>query len=255
MVKFILQKINGLKFRLKCFSWGLFYGKASSVTVPDKLLIGARFRPVKFSDRLEPRFRYEFIDICVNDAYRLKTLPQNEIKSIVDIGANQGIFLLAARKRFPKSILQAYEPNINLSRFLSFNCKEVGAECYYEAVTAEDCKVVLEFADSDLETQVEKTDEGNVIGTSLKTVIARAGGRIDLLKIDCEGGEWELLGLRNEWKKVRYITMEYHLWHGKGHKFEELKTILGDLNFTILFNKPVTEKFGMLLAYNKSFAA
>jgi FkbM family methyltransferase len=254
-LKYFFKKISALRFRIKCYSWGLFYGRSAEINIPKKILIGFSRKDINFVNRSDPRFRYEFIDICINDAYKLNSLSKGEIKTIVDIGANQGIFSLAARKVFSKAKIHAYEPNVMLSSVLSFNCKQVSAVCFYEAVTAQDCKVILQLSESDLETKVEQTEAGNVVGSSLKKVIDRAGGKIDLLKMDCEGGEWDLLQLKNEWRSIKYITMEYHLWHGKGYKIEELTSNLKNLGFNILSIKPVTSEYGMLLASNQNFAA
>src|SRR6202011_5898899 len=110
----------------------------------------------------------------------------SRVKTIVDIGANQGLFLLAARKYFPNASIAAYEPNPNIKELLVQNGRILNAEIYGEAVTSKDCMVNLHFGDSDLHTIAEPSSAGNVRGTGFDRVIERAGGNIDILKMDCE---------------------------------------------------------------------
>ena len=46
---------------------------------------------------------------------------------------------------------------------------------------------------------------------SIADAIARMGGKTDILKLDCEGTEWEILKDIASLKKVKAITLEYHL--------------------------------------------
>jgi hypothetical protein len=68
----------------------------------------------------------------------------------------------------------------------------------------------------------------------LETVAERMGGRIDLLKIDCEGAEWEVLECKDSWESVREITMEYHLWARPGSHISDLIMLLEARGFVIL---------------------
>jgi hypothetical protein len=72
--------------------------------------------------------------------------------------------------------------------------------------------------------------------------------------MDCEGGEWDLFTLKDEWRSVKYLTMEYHLWHGYGHTQQELISKINELGFRILTARPVTEKYGMLFAINENLS-
>ena len=56
---------------------------------------------------------------------------------------------------------------------------------------------------------------GDIPIVSFSTVVDRIGGRIDLLKLDCEGGEWDIFQIPEPFQKVAEIRMEYHLVGGK----------------------------------------
>lgn len=51
------------------------------------------------------------------------------------------------------------------------------------------------------------------------------GKTVDLLKIDCEGGEWEILGCPSLLRRTRFLRLEYHL--GDGHTLTDLEALLG----------------------------
>lgn len=67
---------------------------------------------------------------------------------------------------------------------------------------------------------------------SLETVLRRAGGPIDLLKLDCEGAEWEILQPGTCWDSVRNVRLEYHLFHGE--TADQAQSALLALGFRIL---------------------
>ena len=147
--------------------------------------------------------------------------------------------MIAARQFFPDATIDCYEPNPHLADTLIFNAKQLKVTTYLEAVMKRDCKVSLNFTESDLATTVSESGEGNVTGSSLATVINRIG-HIDILKLDCEGTEWELLEDVESWKHVKSLTMEYHLWGKEGSKIENLFKLLDRINFKLI----------LLLCYN-----
>ena len=249
-MNFIQNKISGIKWRRKCLSYGMFFLRHKDFSIPKVLRINGAKRKMNFIEVQNGGFKYEFIETCLNDGYHLKDIKKKlkDIEVIVDIGANQGLFAIAARKHFEKASITCYEPNKQLESYLSGNTSALNAEVHYEAVTKKTCKVQLQFGETDLHTTTVPDDQGGVTGTSLRNVIERAGGKIDILKMDCEGGEWEILEDEESWKNVRSLTMEYHLWAKPEVKVEELVRLLEKLNFKVIFHNPLTETFGIIAA-------
>ena len=66
--------------------------------------------------------------------------------------------------------------------------------------------------------------------------------RIDFLKIDCEGGEYDIF--RNipteQWKRIQRIAMEFHEL-GPGQEHQELVTCLRQQGFHVEVCKPLLE--------------
>ena len=51
-----------------------------------------------------------FRDIILDDEYWLELIPENQVNTVLDVGANIVIFALAARIRFSQACIYAYEP-------------------------------------------------------------------------------------------------------------------------------------------------
>ncbi|MEO6670918.1 MAG: FkbM family methyltransferase [Ferruginibacter sp.] len=234
-------------------AYGVKYRRSTDFIFPGTLLIHGQRIQIKFPNATSREFLYEFDQICLQDCYRLTELKNKlkNIQNIVDVGANQGIFAIAARRHFPTASISCYEPNINLKTILDHNASALNVRTYYEAVTKEDCKVELHFGETDLHTVSKQADDGTVSGTSLETVITRAQPKIDILKLDCEGAEWELLEDTESWQKINAVTMEYHLWAKPNSSYEELSARFEELGFYIIYHKALSNTFGLLTAVRK----
>jgi FkbM family methyltransferase len=246
-IRFILL---GIRSRLVSLQFGIVYLRSVNLTLPKNYFVNGKFIKLNLNQKANDLFLTEFFSICISDSYKLGALSNESIKKVLDIGANQGLFVLVARKKFPKATIHAYEPNNNLNENISFNCEQLNSNYFEEAIMPFDCKVELAFSSSDLATQALPNPIGHSTGISLTKAIERLGGKVDLVKMDCEGGEWCLLDLPNDWKNIRYLTMEYHLWHGNGHSIEELKEKIENINFKILLLRPITKNCGIVFAKN-----
>ena len=244
------QRIDGLKRRWRCLKYGIVYFRARDYNIPNEIRVNGRFKKMSFDRKNQAAFNYEFTEICINDCYELSQLKRRmrNVTQIVDVGANQGLFSLAARQVFPRAVISCYEPNEHLKSILISNTVELDTHCYFEAVTKHSSKVKLQFKDNDLETVSVECAEGTITGRSLQDVIKRCGGHIDILKLDCEGAEWELLEATEAWESVRSITMEYHLWAKPGMTVEKLCNLIEGKGFTIIKVIPLSSTFGMLTA-------
>ena len=250
MANFFRKKLDGLKQRWKRYHYGIYYLFARNYSLPEKFNVNGKKTDLHFKDRKSPAFVYEFDEICLNDCYHLKDLKQQlkRVDRIIDIGANQGLFLLAARQNFPNADITCYEPNKELDDCIGWNAKKLNAKYFLEAVTKEDCLVQLNFAASDLHTTSQVASTGNVIGTSFKKLIERAGEEIDIIKMDCEGAEWDLFGDPAAWNKVRALTMEYHLWANKGKSANDVVSRLNEFGMVVISEKRLTEDYGLITA-------
>ncbi len=199
------SSMNGLRF-------GFIFLRARWFTMPRK--IQSAGKPVLLSYPPESGVRTDFFTCVIRNDYGLRRrLPQ--VRTILDIGANVGFFSIAARARYPKAIIHAYEPNPRVLPFLRSNVSGLGVEIYPEAVGSQSgFAKILDPGPSNL-ARTSVTDAGEIPLISLDTAIQRLGGSVDLLKLDCEGAEWDLFPLADAWRHIRNVRMEYHLFRGE----------------------------------------
>jgi FkbM family methyltransferase len=188
----------------------------------------------------------EFIEVLLDDCYGVEELPPSLMK-IIDVGANVGLFPIAARNRFPEAVIHAYEPNPYLEVYLK-NQSEIANFTYFmEAVGATDGKVEIEIREVSGKTRSTVSDSGNIPMVSLRRAIDRLGGRADLAKVDCEGAEWLLFEDREIWQRVQHLSLEYHLWPDRSHA--SARQAVESLGFKVRKQIPIDQWYGLILAF------
>jgi FkbM family methyltransferase len=180
--------------------------------------------------------RIDFLMCLLEDGYGLEELRETPA-TILDIGANQGFFTLAARSFFSGATIHCYEPNPRILSILEKNAAAVRAEVFREAVGAADGAIFLEEAGDSNQARTTSVATGTVVPqVSLRMAVERLGGRIDLAKIDCEGAEWEMFEDPEPWKAIRHLRMEYHLVAGRS--FEDVRSRMSEFGLEIFHHVP-----------------
>ncbi|NGX28936.1 MAG: hypothetical protein K940chlam1_01125 [Candidatus Anoxychlamydiales bacterium] len=210
-----------------------------------------------------------FIEVIFEDIYQLEKIPfkNNEKIKIIDVGANCGIFGVMARARFPHSTIHCYEPNEKLKKYYDLQSFAAYLKYFDEAVGLNDgfCgsdeRQNIMF-DCEAVKMMDFQKEGKIKVTALKNALKRIGGYVDLLKLDCEGSEWNILKDKDSLKKVKYLTMEYHrMCHDNSFDVFDFSIdiqkkacdILRENNFEILHAKNTSHTAGVLSAKNNNF--
>jgi FkbM family methyltransferase len=175
---------------------------------------------------------YEFKSIFYDDCYGLRKLQSN-MDTIVDIGGNIGFFSMTARSRFPNAVIHTYEPNPNIQEYLFANLKDLNVKIFPEAVGLQDGTVKIDFGDGSLFSKTKESKDGGINKTSFQNVLKRMDKKIDLLKIDCEGAEWDILQDVKSWQSVNNLAMEYHLWARQDCSLVQLVQTVKELGFRI----------------------
>ena len=145
-----------------------------------------------------------FVELMLDDCYRLREIAREaDIATVLDIGANVGLFSIAARAAFPRSKIHAYEPNSVLSRCLRRHAEQAGFEPFAEAVGHEAGMVSLAVdSQSSLLSSTRHDPDGSIPQIAFATALDRLGGPVDLVKLDCEGAEWEILADQSSWSRL-----------------------------------------------------
>jgi FkbM family methyltransferase len=173
----------------------------------------------------------DFVDeIFARNAYRL-TIPG--VRTILDLGANIGLASVFLQLAYPDAALACVEPvpaNIRMIK-LNFELNNLAVRLFEAAVGPEDGEAQFQILPSDpgagsaLYAGVIPDSRPEIVTVPMISVpsIMRTLGwdRIDLLKLDIEGGERQLLSHRPEWlAKVGAIIGEGHRGFGDDYSFE-----------------------------------
>lgn len=143
---------------------------------------------------------------------------------VVDCGANVGAFAVWAARAGAE--VDAYEPHPETFDWLRRNTGGLAVRCVRAAVVAAPSPsgtARLEVGSSDTHHAVGAPGGGGpsieVPAVSLADAI---GEGCDLLKIDCEGAEFELLRATPDeaLRRARRIACEVHDWHGDPAELE-----------------------------------
>lgn len=160
-------------------------------------------------------------EVFINRDYDIKLVNP---KIIIDIGAHFGIVSIYYANQYPKSLIYAIEPNKDSYQRLVKNIKlnsasNIKAKNY--AITNKSGKKRnlyiakrsgmsrLYYDQSAIDTKVKQLVKTKSLADFIKSTRAK---RIDLVKMDCEGSEYEIL-LNLEpliFKKIKAFAIEYH---------------------------------------------
>jgi FkbM family methyltransferase len=139
---------------------------------------------------------------------------------VVDIGAHVGAFTLWLSEHYPGLRAVCFEPDPDAYRYLSRNLQWIGATLHERAVGASSGTAMLRrpIAGGGISTlrPTARGDEVAVEVVSLQDALA-ALPYVSLLKLDCEGCEYELVLDTPAacWGRVRRLVLEYHRVPGR----------------------------------------
>lgn len=153
-------------------------------------------------------------DTIIDDDYQVSTIKQ-PIKTIIDIGAGIGDFTLMVAKKFPQAKIFAFEPNPEQFFLLKENIKlnNVKNVKNYKIAVGTKKFYLLNLFSFNIHSSTVKTNESKktikVKGMRLDKFI---NGKVDLIKIDCEGAEIDILKSisNNKMGLIEKIVIEYH---------------------------------------------
>ncbi|HYD66178.1 FkbM family methyltransferase [Azospirillum sp.] len=240
----MLQRIaSSLKYRAKWANLGVLYARQPDIS---HIKVGGRPVRLQLPNDERPRQEHEFHKIVFEDCYRLASAPS--ANTVLDIGANIGLFAIAARNRFPRATIHCYEPNAAVLPNLRAHGLQIDASCFPEAVGLTAGKISLQTSGDGSLFSVSKPDAAGLIDqVSFASAVGKLGN-VDLLKLDCEGAEWQIFEDRETWKSVKHLVMEYHLWAKEGSTVAELKSVIAGLGFSRVDVREDSPKFGIVFA-------
>lgn len=176
--------------------------------------------------------------------------------TIIDIGANIGTFSVLASRLNPKAKVYSYEPIENTYRMLRINValndinnvvvnnEAVGGSRGNRRIFGMGASGLSGFNRNDGKPEIIKT-------VTLDSIFRKYSIRqCDLLKIDCEGAEYEIIENTSPttMRKIRSIVLEYHD-SITNNTHTKLVDILRDAGFIIsLKPHPLEDDIGIIYA-------
>lgn len=195
-----------------------------------------------------------------NGEYDYPAFRPEEGDTVIDIGANVGLFSLWAQRR--GASLTAYEPAPATYDCLVRNVKGRSIDVLHAAVVGvappsgtvdlflhDEESVCNTLVGRDIQNGGELADTTSVPAIGIADVLS---GDCDLLKVDCEGAEFEILRAASDevLRRARRIILEFHRVAGDP---AELVTRLQNAGFetTILDGEDEQAPYGVLGAVRK----
>jgi FkbM family methyltransferase len=198
------------------------------------------------------------IEIFLNKDYG--DIPADAV--IVDLGAHIGTFSVYAATRAPGCRIYAYEPMPAFRDLLEENLRLNGAEartrCFGFAAAGHARPRELHVAGGGIlfpslvqPREAERTERLDVPCTTLAEILeGNRLTRVDLLKMDIEGAEYEVLYATPAatLAKICAIRMEYHNLDADGRNVDELRRFLGRTGYTVTHARVTSDTNGILWA-------
>jgi FkbM family methyltransferase len=183
-----------------------------------------------------PGARVPIYEIFAEDCYRLEwflgPLARRPIQ-VIDIGGHVGTFSCRLTQLHPQASVLAFEPSATTAAFLRRNVEQnrvADRVTVFERALAASTGTAT-FDDNGAGSGLNGlVSAGHATGTATRVAtiafdqaVADAPAPIDVVKIDCEGGEYDLvLGSAPEsWASVQRVVIEHH--PVPGHAWPELR--------------------------------
>ena len=165
-------------------------------------------------------------ELFIEEVYKCNFKTQNPV--ILDCGANIGLSVIYFKRKYPKAKITAFEPDVTLFEKLKLNLKSfdiLDVELINKGLWKE--KTTLKFlAEGDLGGGIveDHLQRQNIVEINVESLRPYLKTKIDFLKIDIEGAEYEVLNdIKFDLKSVENLFIEYH---GEGKKVQKLHEML-----------------------------
>lgn len=177
--------------------------------------------------------RFPLYEVFADDAYRLAELSEgvDADAAVLDVGGQIGSFSMAMALTMPHARVHVYEASPTSARYVERNvaANGLGSQVQVHAMALAGEVGTFSFMDSGdasgfngLTAPEGLGAEVTVPATTLDEAVAATGGKVQIVKIDVEGAEYEIILRSNpaSWADVRKVVIEYH--PVSGHTLEEL---------------------------------
>lgn len=211
---------------------------------------------VVLSSPPEASLNYLFHEIWLDEVYLSKGYEIKPDQIVFDIGGNIGVFALYAATRAANVKVVSFEPFPQNAAYFRQNLQDSKLEnvtFYDRAVAGEPGERTLQVHQSWIKHSLnENPSAGGGIAVqciSLDQALENFD-RCDLLKLDCEGGEYEILysSLPATRGKIKRIVSEFHNADDKEKNGASLRKFLELNNYRIDVYQTFDDSSGLIFA-------
>lgn len=212
-----------------------------------------------------PGARVPIYEIFVEDAYRLNELTAGLRHDLValDIGGHVGCFSVALARHEPRATIHTFEASPVTVEWLRRNVENnhIGDRVHPHHSAITDHTGTLAFADNGRGSGLNgiTAPAGSAVAQvpciTFDEAVARAGGVVDLVKMDTEGAEYDIVlaSSPEAWSTVQRVVIEHH--RAPGHHVSELENFLAAAGLTVVHRVGTEQIGGLWLARRKGGAA
>ena len=198
-------------------------------------------------------FIWQYKEIFADEDYKFQTESSTPV--IYDCGANIGTSCLYFSINYPGSKIKAFEADPAIAKILNENLLRNNirnVELIDKAVWINNDGVQMSLEGADGASIFSNTNPLKIPSVRLKDMIEKES-KIDMLKIDIEGAEYDVLkDCSSSLDKVKNIFIEYHSYVNCVQKLSEILEILEKNNFRY-FIKPVNDREKPLINRKNKF--
>lgn len=179
---------------------------------------------------------FTIIEVIVFEEYGS---VQKSLATIVDIGANIGVSSVWLAQKYPEATIWSFEPAPSTFSRLQVNVALNGIESRVHLIAAAAAGTnghgTFAIGPTSSTSSLSNSESTGICVNliSLPAILEMVGGQVDLMKIDCEGGEYDFFACASQdaLKAIRHIVGEAHDVGSERHGIMISK--LRDAGFTV----------------------
>ena len=232
---------------------------------PERLEFVTR-RGARLSCPNVPGARLPLYEQWADDSYQVAELLaplQGRPIQVIDIGAHVGSFAINIATRHPQARVECYEPSAQSAEYLRGNIAANGlgdrVVAHEAALSDKEGTALLDDNDAGSVHNGLVQDDGRLVAgaeyldtrhrvavrtTTFDAAVAAAPAPPDIVKMDCEGGEYALVYASSpqSWASVSRVVMEYH--PVAGQSWDELRAWLANVGLKVARHHAIAPGLG-----------
>lgn len=245
ILEYIIKNLEYRKYKFLGLSHKEFSALKKRSIKKESILFG---KEIKITDSFW--YLHSLNELFIDEVY--KFTANNNNPKIIDCGSNIGLSIIYFKRMYPESEIIAFEPDNDIFNISKYNLSQFDindVKLYQKAVWTNEEPLVFAKTGS-LGGHIVRDKAENTIEIETVRLKDFLYQKIDFLKIDIEGPEYDILKDCGELlKNVENIFVEYHSFSENPQMIGELLLILKNAGFKVYIKeawenmkKPYIEK-------------